>query len=105
MKTKLLILCVLFCTLEKAQSSIDYSPSQIGGASLIGIGATVVGYTMFDKNNPPKNPKACYFVGSSMIACGICFLIFGDKEKDEQPKYWNKMETFFMNESEMLLTN
>jgi hypothetical protein len=68
-------------------NEIDYSPSQIAGYASLGVGASFIGYTAFDKSSQIKNPTTFYIIGGAFVVTGIGLLIFGNKEKKE-PKYW-----------------
>ena len=99
MKTKIILLAIFFITIKtKAQNqntppgnAMDYSSSQIGGFTCIGIGATAIILAASNSINPaPKNPCVYYIGGGVVAAVGICLLIFGNKENKE-PKYWKGM--------------
>ena len=75
---------------EERLEALDYSSSQLAGFTGIGLGGTVIAYTASAKNDPPKYPAAYYIAGSALVITGVCFLIWGNKDK-EDPKYWKGM--------------
>jgi hypothetical protein len=73
------------------QDNHEILTAQQAGYALTGIGALTIIYTASDIY-PVKNPTAWYVGGSSLIAAGVCFLIFGNK--DPEPKYWRGMQGY-----------
>lgn len=69
-------------------NEIDYSGSQITGFTLISLGTCSILYNTVGIEPKPKHPEIFYIGGGVAIAAGIAFLIWGDKEKDNQPNYW-----------------
>ena len=104
MNTKLTLIAFFFLTIKifaqnqntPPGNKMDYSSSQIGGFTCIGIGATAIILAASNAINPaPKNPSVYYIGGGAVAAVGICLLIFGNKEKKE-PKYWKGMGTSYI---------
>ena len=75
------------------KDEIYLSSRQIVGYSFIGLGAGELIYTsQYNGGILSRLPNKTfdYILGSTMVATGICFLIFGDKEKDKM-KPWQRL--------------
>ncbi|MFI5219759.1 MAG: hypothetical protein ACHQNT_09750 [Bacteroidia bacterium] len=96
--TAIFVLAVNYSKCQTQYEAKIYDPdlSEIGtaqqaGYALIGLGALTIIYTAA-KTEPVKNPTPWYIGGGTLIAGGLCLLIFG--KKDPEPKYWKGMQGY-----------